>query len=128
MIKAYLAWLSTGFEGEDFEIRYRIYRDEELLEKQSLTIGYRKPAILGQFSMMTMLRRLEAYEGESVTIIINDGFLRESLKGMSGTKNQEVKEMAKENRNKMKDFIDINIHDVSGDHLGIKEWDEILKP
>lgn len=128
MIKAYLAWISTGFEGEDFEIRYRIFKDEELIEKQSLTIGYRKPAILGQFSMMTLLRRLEIYEGEPVTIIINDGFLRDSLKGISGTKNQEVKEMAKENRKTMKNFIDLTIHDVSGDHLGIKEWDEILKP
>ena len=128
MIKAYLAWLSPGIEGEDFEIRYRIYRDEELLEKQSLTLGYRKPAILGQFSMTTLLRRLEEYEGEAVTIIINDGFLRDSLKGTSGTKNYEVKEMAKENRRTMKNFIDIEIIDVSGDHLGIKEWDEILKP
>lgn len=128
MIKAYLAWISTGFEGEDFEIRYRIFKDEELIEKQSLTIGYRKPAILGQFSMMTLLRRLEIYEGEPVTIIINDGFLRDSLKGISGTKNQEVKEMAKENRKTMKNFIDLTIHDVSGDHLQIKEWDEILKP
>lgn len=128
MIKAYLAWLSTGIEGEDFEIRYRIYKDEELLEKQSLRIGYRKPAILGQFSMATLLRRLEAYEGQPVTVIINDGFLRDSLKGISGTKNQEVKEMAKENRLRMKNFIDLTIHDVSGDHLGIKEWDEILKP
>lgn len=128
MIKAYLAWISTGFEGEDFEVRYRIFKDDELIEKQSLTIGYRKPAILGQFSMMTILRRLEAYEGEPVTIIINDGFLRDSLKGISGTKNQEVKEMAKENRKTMKNFIDLTIHDVSGDHLQIKEWDEILKP
>lgn len=128
MIKAYLAWISTGFEGEDFEVRYRIFKDDELIEKQSLTIGYRKPAILGQFSMMTLLRRLEIYEGEPVTIIINDGFLRDSLKGISGTKNQEVKEMAKENRKTMKNFIDLTIHDVSGDHLQIKEWDEILKP
>ena len=128
MIKAYLAWISTGFEGEDFEVRYRIFKDDELIEKQSLTIGYRKPAILGQFSMMTILRRLEAYEGEPVTIIINDGFLRDSLKGISGTKNQEVKEMANENRKTMKNFIDLTIHDVSGDHLQIKEWDEILKP
>lgn len=128
MIKAYLAWISTGFEGEDFEIRYRIYRDEELLEKQSLTIGYRKPAILGQFSMTTILRRLEAYEGEPITVIINDGFLRDSLRGISGTKNYEVKKMGKENRKTMKNFIDIKIHDVSGDHLQIKEWDEILKP
>ena len=127
MIKAYLAWISTGFEGEDFEIRYRIFKDEELIEKQSLTIGYRKPAILGQFSIMTILRRLEMYKDEEITIVINDGFLRDSLKGRSGTKTQEVKEMAKENRNTMKEFINLTVHDVSGNHLEIKEWDEILK-
>ena len=128
MIKAYLAWISTGFEGEDFEIRYRIFKDEELIEKQSLTIGYRKPAILGQFSIMTILRRLELYKDEEITIIINDGFLRDSLRGTSGTKNQEVKEMAKENRKTMKQFINLTVKDISGNHLEIKEWDEILKP
>ena len=36
MIKAYLAWIPSYYEGEDIETRYAIFKDEELLDRKSV--------------------------------------------------------------------------------------------
>ena len=40
MIKAYLTWISTPYEGEDIEIRYSIFQDGELIFKESIFEDY----------------------------------------------------------------------------------------
>lgn len=128
MIKVYLAWISTQYEGEDIEIRYRIYEDEELLCKKSVIMEYRKPAVLGQVAITTVLKELKSYIDKEITIIVNDGALYEILRGTSATKNYDVKKMAIQTRKKLERFENLVIENVSGDHIEMAKWNEVLQP
>lgn len=127
MIKAYLAWMSTGYEGEDVEIRYSIYKDEELLKKESMFIDYQKPVLAGQVAIKVLLDNLEDYKDEKITIIINDGALYEIIQGTSTSKNREFQNMGEETRNEIEKFEDIKVENVSGNHIDIENWNNILK-
>lgn len=127
MIKAYLVWMSTGYEGEDVEIRYSIYRDEEMLERESMFVDYKKPALAGQFAIKILLENLEDYKDEKINIIIHDGALFEILNGTSTSKNREVQNMGEETREELGKFENIEVEDVTGNHIDIENWNNILK-
>lgn len=128
MIKAYLTWISTAFEGEEAEIRYRIFKNEELLDKNSMMIDYVKPAIVGHVSTLALLKKLEAYRNQEIVIIINDGALYESVRGTSATKNKDVQMMSKKVRDAISKFDNVIMDNVSGDYTKLTKWNEILKP
>ena len=128
MIKAYLVGISTQFEGEEIEVRYRIYDGDEQVSKKSRMLKYRKPALVGHVAMSTLLKELEVYKDRDIVVIINDGALYETIRGTSGTKNQEILEKAKETRNELKNFENLEVRNISGFHEEISEWNEILKP
>lgn len=128
MIKAYLTWISTPYEGEDIEIRYSIFRDEELLLKESVIEEYTKPALCGLVAMTKLLKKLEKYIKEEIVVIINDGALFEMLNGTSRTKKEEVQYLGHKVRKAVDKFYDIRIENISGNHLEIQEWANILKP
>lgn len=128
MIKAYLTWISTPYEGEDIEIRYRIFKDEELILKKSTLEDYCKPALCGLLSVGKLLKVLEDYIKEEIVIIINDGALYEMLKGTSRTKKQEVQQMGSKIRKAVDKFYNLEIENVSGNNIEMLKWDEILKP
>lgn len=127
MIKAYLTCISTFYEGEDIEIRYSIFQDGELVEKKLFFENYRKPALCGLVSAQRLLKDLEKYLDEEIVIVVNDGSLYEMLKGTSKTTKQEVQFLGKKVRKSLEQFHDIDIENVSGDHLKIQEWNDILK-
>lgn len=128
MLKAYLAGISSLYEGEDIEVRYCIYEDQELLCKEFIMMEYRKPAIVGQVALITLLKELEKYAGQEIVIIVNDPVLSEVIRGTSTTKNKDVQQMAKETREFMSKFTNCVIKNVSVDHLELAQWSEILKP
>lgn len=128
MIKAYLTWISTPYEGEDIEIRYSIFKDEELILKESIIEEYTKPALCGLVSMKKLLKQLEKHIKDEIVVIINDGALFEMLNGTSRTKKEEVQYFGHKVRKAVDKFYDIRIENVGGDHLAIKEWNNILKP
>lgn len=128
MIKAYLTWISTPYEGEDIEIRYRIFKDGELILKRSILEDYCKPALCGLLSMERLLKVLEDYIKEEIVIVINDGALYEMLNGTSKTKKQEVQQMGSKIRKAVDKFFDLDIENVSGNHVEMLKWDEILRP
>ncbi len=128
MIKAYLTWISTPYEGEDMEIRYRIFKDEELIVKQSIFEEYTKPALCGLVSMSKLLKELEKHIKDEIVIVINDGALFEMLNGTSRTKKEEVQYLGHKVRKAIDKFYDIRIENISGNHLEIQEWSNILKP
>ncbi len=121
MIKAYLAWITSGYEGEDVEVRYSIYRDEELIKRETLFIDYKKPALAGQFALKILLSELEDYIDEDITIVINDGALNEIIRGTSTSKNRELQNMGQEK------FKRLEVENVSGNHIEMTKWDNILK-
>lgn len=126
MIKAYVTCISTGYEGEDIEIRYSIFKDEELLEKKDFFAKYTKPALCGLVAVQKLLEDLEDHKDDAITIIVNDGFLFDVLNGNSQTKKQDVQVLGRKVRKVLETFDNIRIENVSGDHLGIKEWNDIL--
>ena len=128
MIKAYLTWISTPYEGEDIEIRYSIFKDDELILKESIFEEYTKPALSGLVSMEKLLKVLEKHIKKEIVVIINDGALYELLNASSRTKKEEVQYMAHKVRKAVDKFFDIRIENVGGDHLAMENWSEILKP
>ena len=128
MLKAYLVGISSQYEGEDIEVRYSIYEDQELLRKESVMMEYRKPGIVGQVALITLLKELEKYKGKEIIIIVNDAALCEIIRGTSTTKNKDVLNMAKDTREELTKFGNPVIKDVSVDRLELARWNEVLKP
>lgn len=128
MIKAYLTWISTPYEGEDIEVRYRIFEDGELIFKESVLEEYSKPALCGLVAIGTLLKSLEKYIKQEIVIVINDGALYEILNDTSRTKKEEVQYLGYKTRKAIDKFFDIHIENVSGNHLEMLKWDEILRP
>ena len=122
MIKAYLAAIPTLYEGEDIEFRYSVYEDDVVLFKESVSLGYRKPAVVGQFSIITLLKRLAEYKKEEVIILINDGSLHEFINGTSGTRNIDMLKMARETRKHIDRYENLKIIDVSNNKSKRLEW------
>ena len=128
MIKAYLACITTLYEGEDIEIRYSIFQDEDLIKKKSYFKKYSKPALCGLVAMQELLKELEEFTEERIVVVVNDGALLEMLEGRSRTKKEDVQRMGEKVRNLLDEFPNIEIENVSGNHLEIQEWNNILKP
>lgn len=127
MIKAYFFGMSTLYEGESIEIRYRVFDGEELLIEKNDLLGYRKPAIVGHIGMKRLLNDLEKYMDREILIYIHDGALFETMKGTSSTKKREILEVAKGTREELDRFTNLKIVNIDGDHEMIKEWNEILR-
>lgn len=129
MIKAYLVGISTHYEGEDIEIRYSIYRDEELIVKRTTFHEFVKPAIVNQVALLSLLKELEKYRGEEITVIMNDAAINEQIKGTTQTKNKDVLKISRITRDELRRFDPIIlINDISGNKKEIAKWDEILQP
>ena len=128
MIKAYLACISTLYEGEDIEIRYSIFQDGDLIKKKSYFKKYSKPALCGLVAMQELLKELEEFMEERIVVVVNDGALFEMLEGRSRTHKEEVQNLGKRVRKQLDIFSNIEIENVSGNQLEIQEWNNILKP
>ncbi|AHF07006.1 hypothetical protein [Desulfitobacterium metallireducens] len=128
MIKAYTVGISSLYEGEDIEVRYRIFEDQELLCKESVMLEYRKPAIVGQVALMILLKELEKYRDKEIVIFINDPVIKEILRGTLTTKNKDVLQTSKEMQEKLSRFAHCEIRDVSATYEELAKWNEVLKP
>ena len=127
MIKAYLAWIPSYYEGEDIETRYAIFKDGELIEEKSKWGDYCKPAICGLVAVGKLLEALEDYKEDEILIVINDGGVYELLIGTSMTNKRDALLKADKIRDEIDKFSNLEIKNVSGDHLEIEKWDKILK-
>lgn len=128
MIKAYLAWISTPYEGEPIEIRFRIYKNEEQIYSESIAMDYMKPAVVGHIATIELLKKLEKHRSDEIIVIINDGSLFESIRGTSATKNRDVQMMSKKVREELSKFDSVSFDNISGNKMRLVEWNEILKP
>src|SRR5690554_4521420 len=128
MIKAYFVGISTDYEGEDIEVRYSIYKDDELLCKKIVFEEYVKPALVNQAALVSLLRELKDHSHEDITIIMNDPALNELLRGVSQTNNKDVIKMTKYTRGQINKFDSITVEDVSQDKDELDKWNIILQP
>lgn len=128
MITVYLTGISAYYEGEDIEIRYRIYNGEDLVLKESLLKDYKKPAVVGPFALLTVLKELEKYQDDEITIIVNDPALNELIRGTSTTKNAGVLKMVNMAKDRLNQFENsVKIKDISNDKMELAKWNDILK-
>ena len=127
MIKAYLAGISTQYEGEDIQIQYCIYDEQELICKNSVMLEYQKPAIVGQIALLTLLNKMGKYRAKEIIIIVNDSAINHIIKETTATKNEDVKNMARKMKRKLSQFENLVIKDVSGDHEELAKWNDILR-
>lgn len=126
MLTAYLTAIPTTYEGEDIEIRYSIYEEQELLQKVSVDMEYQKPAIVGQVALLTLLKALEKYSNRKITIIINDPALYEFVRGTSTTKNKDVLKMGRETRKELNKHENVTVKDVHGNRAELAIWNEAV--
>ncbi len=126
MIKAYLAGISSLYEGEDIEVRYCIYEDQELISKESIILEYKKPAIVGEVALLRLLKELEKYKKKEITIIVNDAALCEFIRGTATTKNRDILKLVKEIQKELSKFEKVVLKDVSVNHKERANWNEIL--
>lgn len=128
MITAYLLGISTYYEGEDIEIRFHVFKDGELLFKDDLLKEYKKPAVVEHVALITLLKRLEEFKGQEITVIINNASLYEQIRGTSTLKNKDTIRMTSRVKEKLDKFgNNLIIEDVSNDKIGLKNWKEILE-
>lgn len=128
MIKAYLDWTAFEYEGEDIELRYSIYEDEERITNKTINLSYEKPAVVGQIALRTLFKKLKGYMHEDITIIINDAALYEVVKGSSTTENIDVIRMAKDTKIELSRFENCVISYVGGDRDEVEKWYKALHP
>lgn len=129
MITAYLVGITMFQEDEDIEVRFAIFEDDKLISKKSIFEEYRKPLIVSQVALITVLKALEKYKGQEITIIINDEALNEQIRGTSTSKNGELIKMAGISRAKLRKFGDtIVVKNVSQDKEERERWNTILLP
>lgn len=128
MITAYVVGITSYYEGEDIEIRFHVFKDKELLFKEAFFKEYKKPLVVDHEALLDLLNRLEEFKGEEITVLINNTFLYEQIRGTSTIKNKDVLRMAIKVKEKLKKFGNsIMVKDVSNDKEGLKEWKEILE-
>jgi len=127
MIKAYLAGISTPYEGEDIKIQYCIYDEDALICKKTVLLDYQKPALVGQVALITLLKEMEEYRTQEIIVLANDSAINEIINGTSTTKKEGVMKMAIRTRKKLSKFENVVIQDVSKDHAELVKWSEMLK-
>lgn len=126
MIEAYLAGISSLYEGEDIEVRYCIYEDKEPTSKESVILEYKKPAIVGEIALLTLLKKLEKYKEKEISIIVNDAALCEFIRGTATTKNRDILKLVKEIQKELSKFERVDIKDISVNHRERANWNEVL--
>lgn len=128
MINAYVGGISYNYEGEDIEIRYSIYDDQELLCKKSFFKRYEKPLVVNHAALLALLKELKKYRGKEIVILINDASLSEQIRGISQTKKEYVLKMADKVLQELETFGDlVSVKDVSNDSVKLGEWKDALK-
>jgi hypothetical protein len=126
VIIAYLTAISSVYEGEDMEIRYSVYEDQELLHRDSVNLEYQKPAIVGHVALLALLKILEAYPDQEISVYINDPALYEFVRGTSTTKNKDVLKIGRQTRKELNKNKNIIVKDIHGDHTLLEKWNKAL--
>lgn len=128
MINAYVVGISNHYEGEDIEVRYSIYDDQELLSKRAFFKEYKKPLVVNHVALLTLLKDLKKYRGNEIVILINDASLDEQIRGTSQTKKTDVLKMASKVQGELDKFGgSVKIEDVSKNSIKLREWNERLR-
>ncbi len=126
MITVYLAGLPNFYEGEDIEIRYRVFEEGNEIIKKSLFKDYKKPALVSLFALITFLKDMEEYKETPMAIMVNDAALMELIRGTSTVKDREVIKWAASARERLKEFKNTTLRNAGVNAVELAKWDELL--
>jgi len=115
-------------EQEEIVFTYAVYDEQgEFVKKSVICHEYRKPAIVGLYSIMTLLKEFKDYAKEDIKVIVNDGALMEQLRGTTATKNNDVVKVAELTRKHIQKFSNkITFETVSSDYQKKLHWEKML--
>jgi len=124
MITAYVEGISNLIEGEDIEINFVVFdENENTLMKERFFSEYRKPSVADHTALIALLRSLKKYKDSDITVYINNASLHEQIRGISNTKNEEGLKLAKHINNLLSDFrSNVKIEDVSINYDKLQNW------
>ena len=126
MINAYLTSFPMLYEGEDIEVRFGIVQDNLPVNLETIDIEYTKPATVGIYSVLTLLRKLMKYKEDEIIIFINDAALSEIINGTNKTKNGDVLKAASKLKKELVKFEHLHFVNVTKDKVALAKWKEIL--
>ncbi len=127
MINAYMAAFSSFYEGEDVEVRYRLIQDDQVIKEESVYMEYMKPAVVGINALLVLLRKLEAYQEDTIVITINDAALHEIIRGTNTTQKGEVLKLASKIKKELSKFHNISFVNVTNkDREELAQWQDVL--
>ncbi len=128
MKQLYVEGIPSYHVMEEMQFKYVLYDGDEVLKKKEVYHEYRKPALIGLYSVILLIKEFPDLKGEEVEVIVNDGALLEQIKGTSTTKNRDilkVAELCRKNLNKFGGKLVFT--SVTGKHEEMVKWESKLK-
>lgn len=115
-------------EQEEIVFTYTVYDEHEnFIKKSVISHEYRKPAIVGLYSIMVLLKEFKSYSEEEVKVIVNDGALIEQIRGTTATKNNDVIKVAELTRKHIQKYGSrITFESVASDYQKKVHWEKML--
>ncbi len=114
-------------EQDEMVFKYVVYDQEKVVSEKTVYHEYRKPSIVGLYTILLLLKEIPEYKTEEVTIIVNDGAILEQIKGTTTTKNTDILKVAKLCRNNLRSYSStISIESVAGTYKGKLDWERKL--
>lgn len=123
MLKVYITAIAAYLEGEDIEVLYSIYRDDELLMEKRYFKDYQKPSICEHVAIIEALKEFKEFDDEEVEILFNNPALLEQLRGTSTLRDSKAKNMARRINERI-DKLDKHVYltNVSVDKENLEIW------
>lgn len=115
-------------EQEEIVFTYTVYdENNEFIKKSVVCHEYRKPAIVGLYSIMVLLKEFKTYNKEELKVIVNDGALIEQIKGTNATKNKDVIKTAELTQKHIQRFSNkVSFESVASDYQKKLNWEKML--
>ncbi|MBC7960783.1 MAG: hypothetical protein H7X94_13070, partial [Vallitaleaceae bacterium] len=108
--------------------RYAIYNEEQLISKKIELQKYKKPQEVSLTALVTLLKALEPFKDQTVTVMFEDGALSEQISGTYKSKNRDVLKLAELTRSKIRKFGEnIAFKYIGQDKGALEKLNEALK-
>lgn len=127
MIRIYVEAIPAYHEADDMTFKYVVYEEETLVKVETTYHDYRKPALVGLYSIMLLIKSFPEYQNIEVEAIVNDGALIEQIKGTTTTKKKDIIKVAELTRAQLSKYGNkLKVLSVAGTHEKVVDWERKL--
>ncbi len=128
MKRLYVEGIPSYHVMEEMHFKYVLYDGEEAAATKEVYHEYRKPALVGLYSIILLMKEFPELKDVEVQVIVNDGALLEQIRGTSTTKNKDILKVAELCRKQLDKFGGkISLISVAGKHEEMVKWESSLK-